>query len=78
MEKDRVTGETKVLSSTTMLPQNHCLQGVKVYEDELKGTGQPTLLAGGRGRGSGHPNIPAGTQQGEEVWGLLLAALPAL
>lgn len=41
MEKDRVTGETKVLSSTTMLPQNHCVQGVKVYEDELKGTGQP-------------------------------------
>lgn len=38
MEKDRVTGETKVLSSTTLLPQNHCLQGVKVYEDELKGT----------------------------------------
>ncbi|KAL2294941.1 hypothetical protein Nmel_018085, partial [Mimus melanotis] len=37
VEKDRVTGETKVLSSTTMLPQNHCLQGVKVYEDELKG-----------------------------------------
>ncbi|NXN11440.1 PALM protein, partial [Indicator maculatus] len=36
VEKDRVTGETKVLSSTTMLPQNHCLQGVKVYEDELK------------------------------------------
>ncbi|NXP43844.1 PALM protein, partial [Heliornis fulica] len=36
VEKDKVTGETKVLSSTTMLPQNHCLQGVKVYEDELK------------------------------------------
>ncbi|NWT06363.1 PALM protein, partial [Mionectes macconnelli] len=36
VEKDRVTGETKVLSSTTMLPQNHCLQGVKVYEDEMK------------------------------------------
>ncbi|NXP26954.1 PALM protein, partial [Scytalopus superciliaris] len=36
VEKDRVTGETKVLSSTTLLPQNHCLQGVKVYEDEMK------------------------------------------
>ncbi|NXV53000.1 PALM protein, partial [Uria aalge] len=36
VEKDRVTGETKVLSSTTLLPHNHCLQGVKVYEDELK------------------------------------------
>ncbi|NWX23932.1 PALM protein, partial [Aegotheles bennettii] len=36
VEKDRVTGETKVLSSTTLLPQTHGLQGVKVYEDELK------------------------------------------
>ncbi|XP_019369052.1 PREDICTED: paralemmin-1 isoform X1 [Gavialis gangeticus] len=36
VEKDRVTGETKVLSSTTLLPKDHCLQGVKVYEDELK------------------------------------------
>ncbi|XP_021234134.1 paralemmin-1 isoform X2 [Numida meleagris] len=36
VEKDRVTGETKVLSSTTLLPQNHCVQGIKVYEDELK------------------------------------------
>ncbi|XP_010000150.1 PREDICTED: paralemmin-1 [Chaetura pelagica] len=36
VEKDRVTGETKVLSSTTLLPQTHCPQGVKVYEDELK------------------------------------------
>ncbi|XP_050790105.1 paralemmin-1 isoform X1 [Gopherus flavomarginatus] len=36
VEKDRVTGETKVLSSTTLLPKNHCLQGVKVYEDEMK------------------------------------------
>lgn len=58
VEKDRVTGETKVLSSTTMLPQNHCLQGVKVYEDELKGTGQPTLLAGGRSRGQGMRERP--------------------
>uniref|UniRef100_A0A8C3T0Z3 Paralemmin-1 n=1 Tax=Chelydra serpentina TaxID=8475 RepID=A0A8C3T0Z3_CHESE len=36
VEKDRVTGETKVLSSTTLLPKSHCLQGVKVYEDEMK------------------------------------------
>ncbi|XP_062452489.1 paralemmin-1 isoform X2 [Rhea pennata] len=36
VEKDRVTGETKVLSSTTLLPQNHCPQGVKVYEDERR------------------------------------------
>ncbi|XP_029469445.1 paralemmin-1 isoform X1 [Rhinatrema bivittatum] len=36
VEKDKVTGETKVLSSTTLLPQDLSLQGVKVYEDELK------------------------------------------
>ncbi|NWJ08021.1 PALM protein, partial [Crypturellus undulatus] len=36
VEKDRVTGETKVLSSSTLLPQEHCPQGVKVYEDELR------------------------------------------
>lgn len=53
VEKDRVTGETKVLSSTTMLPQNHCLQGVKVYEDELKGTACPTPLRGIRSKGQG-------------------------
>lgn len=68
VEKDRVTGETKVLSSTTMLPQNHCLQGVKVYEDELKGTGQPTPLAAGRSRGQGTreqpPEHPSGHPEG--------------
>lgn len=37
VEKDKVTGETKVLSSTTRLPKDHSVQGVKVYEDELKG-----------------------------------------
>ncbi|XP_054980873.1 paralemmin-1 isoform X2 [Sorex araneus] len=36
VEKDRVTGETRVLSSTTLLPQEPCPQGVKVYEDETK------------------------------------------
>uniref|UniRef100_A0A8C7E8S6 Paralemmin-1 n=1 Tax=Nothoprocta perdicaria TaxID=30464 RepID=A0A8C7E8S6_NOTPE len=36
VEKDRVTGETKVLSSSTLLPREHCPQGVKVYEDELR------------------------------------------
>ncbi|XP_069071680.1 paralemmin-1 isoform X1 [Pleurodeles waltl] len=36
VEKDRLTGETKVLSSTTLLPQDLSLQGVKVYEDERK------------------------------------------
>lgn len=56
VEKDRVTGETKVLSSTTLLPQNHCLQGVKVYEDELKGTAG----AKGRAQGSSGRSIPAG------------------
>lgn len=37
VEKDKVTGETKVLSSTTRLPKDRSVQGVKVYEDELKG-----------------------------------------
>lgn len=68
VEKDRVTGETKVLSSTTMLPQNHCLQGVKVYEDELKGTGQPAPLAAGRSQGQGTrewpPEHPSGHPAG--------------
>ncbi|XP_058019282.1 paralemmin-1 isoform X2 [Ahaetulla prasina] len=36
VEKDKVTGETKVLSSTTRLPKENTVQGVKVYEDELK------------------------------------------
>ncbi|XP_053154444.1 paralemmin-1 isoform X4 [Hemicordylus capensis] len=36
VEKDKLTGETKVLSSTTRLPKDHLVQGVKVYEDELK------------------------------------------
>ncbi|KAM4708360.1 paralemmin-1 isoform 1-T1 [Discoglossus pictus] len=36
VEKDRITGETKILSSNTVLPQEHPLQGVKVYEDEQK------------------------------------------
>ncbi|XP_043909695.1 paralemmin-1 isoform X2 [Protopterus annectens] len=36
VEKHRVTGETKVLSTTTLLPQDLSQQGVKVYEDETK------------------------------------------
>ncbi|XP_063311647.1 paralemmin-1 isoform X1 [Pelobates fuscus] len=36
VEKDRITGETKVLSSNTVLTQEHPLQGVKVYEDDQK------------------------------------------
>lgn len=41
VEKDKVTGETRVLSSTTLLPREPLLQGVKVYEDETKGTRPP-------------------------------------
>lgn len=37
VEKDKVTGETRVLSSTTLLPRDPLPQGVKVYEDETKG-----------------------------------------
>ncbi|KAM7140272.1 paralemmin-1 isoform 2-T2 [Molossus nigricans] len=36
VEKDKVTGETRVLSSTTLLPREPFPQGVKVYEDETK------------------------------------------
>uniref|UniRef100_A0A2K5V6D1 Paralemmin-1 n=1 Tax=Macaca fascicularis TaxID=9541 RepID=A0A2K5V6D1_MACFA len=38
VEKDKVTGETRVLSSTTLLPRQPLPQGIKVYEDETKGT----------------------------------------
>ncbi|XP_059244412.1 paralemmin-1 isoform X1 [Mustela nigripes] len=36
VEKDKVTGETRVLSSTTLLPREPFPQGIKVYEDETK------------------------------------------
>ncbi|XP_018934776.2 LOW QUALITY PROTEIN: paralemmin-1 [Cyprinus carpio] len=36
VEKDLVTGETKVLSTNTLLPKDLSQQGVKVYEDEQK------------------------------------------
>ncbi|XP_078411755.1 paralemmin 1a isoform X3 [Cetorhinus maximus] len=36
VEKDNVTGETKVLSTTSVSPKNLKQQGVKVYEDDLK------------------------------------------
>lgn len=78
MEKDRVTGETKVLSSTTLLPQNHCLQGVKVYEDELKGTAQPASPAGIRSKGQGTRERPPehpGGRRGQEGPGPPLAVL---
>ncbi|KAM9848523.1 paralemmin 1a [Aulostomus maculatus] len=36
VERDKVTGETRVLSSHTKLPVDFSCQGVKVYEDESK------------------------------------------
>ncbi|KAJ8277468.1 hypothetical protein GJAV_G00075480 [Gymnothorax javanicus] len=36
IEKDRLTGETKVLSTNTRLPKDLSYQGVKVYEDDQK------------------------------------------
>ncbi|PNI11388.1 PALM isoform 8 [Pan troglodytes] len=36
VEKDKVTGETRVLSSTTLLPRQPLPLGIKVYEDETK------------------------------------------
>jgi hypothetical protein len=41
VEKDKVTGETRVLSSTTLLPRDPLPQGIKVYEDETKGMRTP-------------------------------------
>lgn len=38
VERDKLTGETRVLSANTTLPVDRCHQGVKVYEDEQKGT----------------------------------------
>ncbi|KAK5936191.1 hypothetical protein CgunFtcFv8_027682 [Champsocephalus gunnari] len=37
VERDKVTGETRVLSSNTTLPVDLSHHGVKVYEDERKG-----------------------------------------
>uniref|UniRef100_K7G6A2 Paralemmin-1 n=1 Tax=Pelodiscus sinensis TaxID=13735 RepID=K7G6A2_PELSI len=62
VEKDKVTGETKVLSSTTLLPKHPCLQGVKVYEDEMKAWREP----------SGEQ----GMQQGSPPCGASLVCLP--
>ncbi|XP_016150878.1 paralemmin-1 isoform X1 [Sinocyclocheilus grahami] len=36
VEKDLVTGKTKVLSTNTLLPKDLSQQGIKVYEDEQK------------------------------------------
>uniref|UniRef100_A0A8D2E087 Paralemmin-1 n=1 Tax=Sciurus vulgaris TaxID=55149 RepID=A0A8D2E087_SCIVU len=36
VEKDKVTGQTRVLSSTTLLPREPPPRGIKVYEDETK------------------------------------------
>lgn len=36
VEKDKVTGETRVLSSSTLPPRGPLPQGIKVYEDETK------------------------------------------
>lgn len=37
VQRDRATGATKVLSSSTRLPVDLQTHGVKVYEDEQKG-----------------------------------------
>ncbi|XP_042198640.1 paralemmin-1 isoform X1 [Callorhinchus milii] len=36
VEKDNITGETKILSSTPVTPKDLAQRGVKVYEDDLK------------------------------------------
>ncbi|XP_075854104.1 paralemmin-1 isoform X2 [Microcebus murinus] len=57
VEKDKVTGETRVLSSTTLLPREPLPQGIKVYEDETKG-----LLVVSK-RGTGRGRWPQGSQE---------------
>lgn len=37
VERDKVTGETRILSTNTTLPVDLSHQGVVVYEDEQKG-----------------------------------------
>lgn len=37
VERDRVTGQTRVLSTNTTLPVDLSHHGIKVYEDEQKG-----------------------------------------
>lgn len=58
VEKDKVTGETRVLSSTTMLPPEPRPQGIKVYEDETKGRGPPHALCGPPPSGMLDPTYP--------------------
>uniref|UniRef100_A0A3B1JDM6 Paralemmin-1 n=1 Tax=Astyanax mexicanus TaxID=7994 RepID=A0A3B1JDM6_ASTMX len=47
VEKDLATGETKVLSTNTLLPKDLSQQGVKVYEDEQKVVHEVGAVANG-------------------------------
>ncbi|XP_036441917.1 paralemmin 1a isoform X3 [Colossoma macropomum] len=47
VEKDLATGETKVLSTSTLLPKDLSQQGVKVYEDEQKVVHEVGAVANG-------------------------------
>ena len=85
VEKDKVTGETRVLSSTTVLPRELLPQGFKVYEDETKGTRpSPAPSAPPSGQPSLHPGTcveawPAPGWSGEptsEVCSILDALSP--
>lgn len=58
VEKDKVTGETRVLSSTTLLPRDPLPQGVKVYEDETKGMRSHASCRGTR-QSPGRPPSPS-------------------
>lgn len=57
VEKDKVTGETRVLSSTTLLPRDPLPQGVKVYEDETKGMRSQACYRGNQ-QTQGRPTQP--------------------
>lgn len=60
VEKDKVTGETRVLSSTTLLPRDPLPQGVKVYEDETKGMRSRARCRGTRQSQGPRPALPPG------------------
>lgn len=57
VEKDKVTGETRVLSSSTRSPQQPLPQGVKVYEDETKGRRQPVPCSPVQGNTEPRPGL---------------------
>lgn len=83
VEKDKVTGETRVLSSTTVLPRERLPQGIKVYEDETKGTRPSPAPPEPEAQSSLHPRThleawpaPGWAGEAHPEWRLLPWVLP--